>query len=278
MAKMKTKADHLALAKRRVHRAADVVTPRKILIYARNKKGKTRFGLSGGISRTLVLDPEKGTATMKELNPYVWPINSWADLQEAYGALRTGELSPATLGMGPEKEPFSIVVPDGLTKMSNQALRYVMSQAEEKDLDRKPGMVQQRDYGKANELMKQMLQNFHALPMHVVYTAQERTITSGGFDDDEDSEDEGIMLVPDLSPGVRSAVLSIVDVIGRLYTIRDGDTIERRLQIGLHEKYDTGFRSDFALPSIVKDPTLPKLTELILNGEGEKAKKTKKKK
>lgn len=263
--------NYLALAKKRVQRPADQETFRKILVYGRNKKGKSRLGLSAGVETTLVLDPEKGTATMKALNPYVWPINRWQDLQEAYGALRTGKLSPKTLDLGKSDKPFTWVSVDGTTKMSNMALRYVMAQAEEKDLDRRPGMVQQRDYGKAGELMKQMLQNFHTLPVNVYYTAQERVITVGGFDDDEDAEDQGMMQVPDLPAGVRSSILSIVEVIGRIYTVRiteKGETrVERRLQIGLHERYDTGYRSDYKLPDSVRNPSLPKLTKLMVEGK-----------
>ena len=267
---MPNEAQYLALAKKRVRRPAEKPTYRKILVYGRNKKGKTRFGLSAGVPSTLVLDPEEGTATMKALNPYVWPITNWQDIQEAYGALRTGKLSPALLGVGPEKEPFTWVSVDGCSKMSKMSLRYVMGLAEEKDLDRKPGMVQQRDYGRSGELFAQMLQNFHALPMNVLYTAQERTETTGGFDDDEDEEDQGFMQVPDLPRGARGALLSIVEVIGRIYTVpietKQGKVAQRRLRIGLHERYDTGYRSDYILPDTLIDPTLPMLVDTMLAG------------
>lgn len=267
--------DYLAIAKRRVTRPSKLESYRRFLIYGRNKKGKSRFGLSGGVEQTLVLDPEHGTDTMKALDPYVWHVTRWEEVQEAWGALRTGELSPALLGLGKSTTPFRILSVDGTTRMNNMALRYVGRQAELKDLDRIPGMVDRRDYNKSGELMKQMMLNFHTLPMHVVYTAQERAITVENEDITDELNAEKAYYVADLPAGVRGTINSIVEVIGRLYVhritvkLKGGGTAERmqrRLWIGLHEQYDTGFRSDFVLPDFIKNPTLPQLTSLMLAG------------
>ena len=263
--------DYIKIAKARATRPKNVESYRKIMIYGRNKKGKSRFGLSAGVENTLVLDPEQGTLTMKELNPYIWPINRWEDLQEAYGALRTGEISPRVLGLGDSDVPFSWVSVDGLTRMNSMALTYVRKLQEEKDLDARPGMIDRRDYGRSGEMMKQMLLNFHTLKMNVIYTAQERMITANG--DDED--DETAYFVADLPASARGAATAIVEVIGRIYTTRaevkttgggTKEVMQRRLWIGLHERYDTGFRSDFKLPDLIKNPTLDKLTNLMLTG------------
>jgi hypothetical protein len=73
---------------------------------------------------------------------------------------------------------------------------------------------------------------------------------------------------------VRSTINSLAEVIGRLYVVaidnpkKEGEQVkQRRLQIGLHEKYDTGYRSDWALPDMIKRPTLPRLIKLIEEGE-----------
>lgn len=261
--------DYVALAKKRIQRPADVDPFFKQLIYGRNKKGKTTYSLSGGVDNTLHLDPEKGAVTMRKLNPYRWPIKRWEDLQEAWGAIRTYQLAPSMFG-GTSDEPFTRISVDGLTKMNNMALRYVMSVAEERDLDRRPGMVDRRDYNKSGELMKDMLNNFLNLDMGVIFTAQERMMTMDSGDSDED--EESTFFVPDLPAGVRSAVNSIVDVIGRIYTVRVpiGEDMkpQRRLQIGVHERYDTGFRSDFGsrVPDMVKNPTVPKIEQLLITG------------
>lgn len=275
---MAAEKDYLAIAKRRVHRPSKLESFRCFLFYGRNKKGKSRLSLSAGIEETLVLDPEKGTDTMKKSDPFVWPITKWTDMQEAYGALRTGKLSPNFFQQGESSTPFSWLSVDGLTRMNNMALRMVMRRQEERDLDRQPGFVQRSDYGKSGEQMKQMLANFHSLKMNVVYTAQERMRENKAFGDDNDEDDEeeaSYLMVPDLPDSVKSAVNAQVEVIGRIYTTTiiptkganmGKEVTQRRLWIGIHDRYDTGYRSDFILPNMIKNPTIPKLVSAMLEG------------
>jgi len=243
------------------------------MVYARNKKGKTKLGLTPGRDNVLTIDPEAGTDLMKNFDAFVWPMTQWADMQEAYGALRTGKLSPNHIKQGESSTPFSWVSVDGLTRMNHMALTFVRLVQEEKDLDRQPGFIQQRDYGKSGDLMKQMILNFCSLKMNVYFTSQEKMISDGNsYDDDEDAEDAAAYYVPDLPNAVRGMINSQAEVIGRLYVVRvEGkggiEVKQRRLQIGLHEKYDTGFRSDFSLPDMIKRPTLPGLVALIETGE-----------
>src|SRR3546814_15767355 len=104
-----------------------------------------------------------------------------------------------------------------------------MQQQEERDLDRIPGFVQLKDYGKANELLKGMMLNFQALGVGVIYTAQERMqAVENTAEEDEEAEESDIMFVPDVSKGARSAINAMVDVIGRLYTVRVPKTVKLR--------------------------------------------------
>lgn len=255
--------DYAAIARSKIKSPGDE-EPLRVLVYGRNKKGKTTFGASG--PRTLVLDPERGSKLLKNEDAKVWPIQEWADIDEAYQFLKTPEAA----------KMFDWVCVDGLTRINNMALRYVMKQAEERDLERQPGFVQMRDYGKSGELMKGMLYNFHALPFGVVYTSQERQESSADFGvEDEDVESADIRYVPDLPKGVRSAVNGIVDVIGRIYTVKvtgvkDGKEIsgiQRRLWVAPTENQDTGYRSKYRLESYLKGPTVPRLLEMIENGK-----------
>lgn len=274
---MASEKDYLERAKLRVRRPADLDSHRSIFVYARNKKGKTRLGLSAGIDETIVLDPEGGTDTMKTLNPWVWPITKWADIQEAYGALRTGKLSPNFFKQGESSTPFIWVSVDGLTKINNMALKFVMKQQEARDLDRQPGFVQQRDYGKSGELMKTLLSQFHALKMNKYYSAQEKWKANKPFGEpmEDDEEYAESLMLPDLPDSVRAAVNAQVEVIGRLFTTvvipekgpnAGKEVTERRLWVGIHDRYDTGYRSDFSLPNMIRKPTLPKLVAAMLEG------------
>lgn len=263
-----TEADYLKLAKERTHRPADKPHHFRYLFYGRNKKGKTTLGLSGGVDETLVLDPEKGTDIMVAKNPHVWPVTRWEDVQEFWGAIRTGKLSPKVLGTGTSDKPFSVLLADGMTKLNNMALRYIMKVQEERDLDRRPGIVDRRDYNKSGELMKDLINDLHSLKMGVVFTAQERMTSLDSGDHDED--EETTYFLPDLPAGVRGAMNAVVEVIGRIYVVRietkGGPRKQRRLQIGVHERYDTGYRSDYVLPDVVKNPSVPKITNLIRTG------------
>ena len=264
--------DYLAVAKQKITTPRDAATQPRLLVYARNKIGKSRFAFSGGVEHTLILDPEHGTDRFVRLNPFVWHITKWEDMDEAWGALRTGELSPRLLkGSKFTDTPFSWVSVDGLTKINNLALNYVRKREEQIHLDRRPGFVDRRDYNKSGELMKQMLVNFTSLKMGVVFTAQQRMITADMGDEEED--EVSTYFVPDVPASVRGSVNSIVDVIGRLYVtpvqLKSGKEIkQRRLYIGTHDRYDTGFRSDYeGLPDFVKNPTIPKLVNLLTSGD-----------
>lgn len=247
--------DYDKIARERISKPSTIKKFPRILVIARNKKGKTTFSLSAGVDKTLVLDPEHGTDEMKKTDPNVWHIEKWEDLDDALNFLRFG------------KHEYQWVSVDGLTKMANMALKYVMKVQEDKSLDRIPGMVQQRDYGKAGELMKDMINRCHALKMGVIFTAQERQDDAFDSEEDEESEEVGAMYVADLPKGVRGYVNSVVDVIGRLYIVKPDGKAERRLWIGESLKYDTGYRSDHTLPDFIRNPSVPKLVILMRTGK-----------
>jgi hypothetical protein len=255
-----------AIAAKKIRKPGDTPSHPRYLVYSRNKKGKTKFCSTA--PNILILDPENGADWLKKRNPDIWPVESWDDIDEAYKFLKGG------------KHNFQWVAVDGTTRMSNMALRWVMGYEEERDLDRKPGMVQKRDYGRAGEMFKGMLLNFQTLPMGVIYTAQERIIEVGGTEDgDEEVDSSSHMYVPDLPNGARGSLNSIVDVIGRLYvvkatkrvrvngTIEEREYPQRRLFLGEHVQYDTGGRSEYTLPDFLKDPTVDRLTKLISEGK-----------
>lgn len=248
------------IARRRIIRPADQERLPRILVYGRFKKGKTTFSLSAGVDETLIADPETGTAYMEGLNPHVWHISTWTELEELYGFLRLG------------RHKYKWVVLDGLSRFSDMALDYTMNVREERQIDTKPGMVQQKDWGQAGKLMKTMLVNFYNLQgMGVIYTAQERAMETISSEADEDIEEESMAFVPDLPRGVRGTVNSLVDVIARIYVakveVKGVMKSQRRLWIGDHPMYDTGARSEYALPDYLKNPTVPRLVQLLKEGK-----------
>lgn len=265
----KGEKDYAAIAAKRMYRPAERERKPRFLIYSRNKKGKTTFGLSAGVGKTLILDPEQGADEMKTKNPHLWPIERWSDMDEAYEYIRNVNKCPFKGCEFGEGHTFDWIVPDGLTRMNNMALKHVMKLQEERSLDRIPGMVQQRDYGKSGELMKEMLNKFHNLPQGIVFTAQEKQMEAFESEEDEDFEDASAWYVPDLPKSVKGAANAIVDVIGRLYVVKTDDDPprkQRRLWLGESVMYDTGYRSDFVLPDYLPNPTIPKLVTLMRTG------------
>jgi len=251
-----TKTDYSALAKSRIRKPRE--RPLSVLVYGRNKKGKTTFAATAG--KVLILDPENGTDHLTKVNPDVWPVNQWSDLNEAYQFLRSGD------------HDYQYVAFDGMTRFANMGLRFVMAQEEERDISRPPGIVQLKDYGKSGELMKGLLYNIHSLKLGTIFTAQEKQIDAGEFqDEDVDVEDTSIQYVPDMPNGIRTVLNSLVDVIGRIYTVRQetekGTVIRRRLWLSPSPLYDTGYRSDYRLPDYLPNPTVPRLEQLIKEGK-----------
>lgn len=261
--------DYAAIAAKKMYRPAEIKRMPRFLIYSRNKKGKTTFSISAGPEKTLILDPEHGADEMKRKNPHVWPIEKWEEMDDAYEFLR--HVNKCPFDKCPEKgHPFSWVSVDGLTRISNYSLKYVMRVEEERSLSRQPGLVQNRDYGKSGELMKELLAKFHNLPLGVIFTAQERQVEAFDSEEDEDYDDIPASYVADLPKGVRGSANAIVDVIGRLYVVSTQDDPpkkERRLWVGDSARYDTGYRSDFVLPDSIRNPTIPKLVQLMRTGE-----------
>lgn len=247
--------DYAKIAAQKIQRPADIKRRPKLLVYSRNKKGKTTFSMSAGVERTLLVDAEHGTDHFKQTNPHVWHIEKFADLDDVYGFCRSG------------KHEYSWVSLDTLTRICNMSLKHVMKIQEDRSLDRIPGLVQKQDYGKSGELMKDMLTKFFNLDMGVIFTAQERIDQTADSEEDEDAEQESLAFVPDLPKGVRGMVNSIVDVIGRLYVVKVDGAPQRRLWVGESNKYDTGYRSDFVLPDYIANPTVPRVLTYIAKGK-----------
>jgi hypothetical protein len=273
--------NYAAIAKSAIAPAGSGRMPR-FLVYGRNKKGKTRFCATA--PDVLILDPEDGTIAETKLNPDVWHITQWTDLDDVYNAIKGGLVSPNT------GRPYQWIALDGMTRMLGMALDFVSNQQAERDLSRKPGQIDQRTYGQANRMIEATLHNFHSLrKMGLIMTAQERVIEIKDMEDmgeDDDASPVAYQYVPDLTKGARAPLNQVVDVIGRIYVVRGDFTIKRRVRVngkpvikevethtqrrlfvGPHEMYDTGARSGFTLPDFIKEPTVPSLVAAVREGK-----------
>lgn len=262
--------DYSALAKQRI-RQPETDQPRmpRLLVYGRNKKGKTHFGNTA--PDVLSIDPDDQPEALRPL----WPVSQWSDLNDAYLYLRSGD------------HPYKWINLDGATKMYSYALRFVMKQSEEraKAMDRQPDQIGKQHYGRANQLFETMLHNFHSLrDIGIVITAQEKMVGVVEIDentDDDDYEPTSYQYIVNLPKGARGILNAMVDMTGRIYVVTgdftrrikvDGKRVteeytkQRRLLIGVNDMYETGYRSNHSLPDVIEDPTVSKVVRALRTG------------
>jgi hypothetical protein len=274
--------DYAAIAKRKIYVPSDTDLrdgsrmPR-YLVYGRNKKGKTRFCSTA--PNVLILDPEWGAKEEVKRAPNVWPVTSWDDMHEAAGFIRSRHaVSPIT------KKRYEWCALDGCTRIYDVAMSFVQKRAMERDLTKQPNHTDQRDFGSANSMLKEVAHQFHAVrDIGLIFTVQERMREIKNIEDidDEDATPASYMYLPDLPNGARSALNGLVDVIGRMYVVRGdftrrvrrgGEIVEidvnkeHRMWIGPHDMYDTGYRSEHDLPDFIRNPTVKSLTTAIRDG------------
>jgi hypothetical protein len=265
-----SKKNYSEIARKTIRQPGSQRMPR-LLVYGRNKKGKTHFGNTA--PDVLTIDPDDNPIAVKPL----WPMDKWEDINDAYLYLRSGD------------HPYKWINMDGVTKIYHYALKFVMHQAEEMNITGQPVQVGKQHYGRANQKFQDMLDNFHSLRnMGIVFTAQEKMVPVAEMDsmeDDEDSTPVTYQYIVDLPKGARSAVNSIVDLTGRIYVVkaspeepfirkvrRNGEVIteeytrQRRLLIGPDDMYETGYRSEHLLPDYIKNPTVAKVVRALQEG------------
>jgi hypothetical protein len=229
----------------------------KVLLYGRNGQGKTRIAATG--PKPLIIDiNEKGTKSVRNYKgAKVLQVAEWEDITHAYWYLKEGN------------HPYETVVLDTVTAMQHMCMRHVLGEAEDRDPNREPSMPDRRAWGKLSELLKPIFLDYRNLPMHVIFIAQERTLSE---------EDEvTVEHVPDLSPGSRGVATGAVDIIGRVFqrevrvaSKKKGKEVKKwqtRLLVGPHDEYTTKDRTG-ALGRIMNDPTVPKMLA-AMNAEEE---------
>lgn len=229
--------------------ASDVSPYLKLCVYGRNGVGKTTFIGSSDL-KTLIIDcNEKGTLSVrKRSNVDVFALEQWEQLDWVYWYLRNGT------------HEYQVVAIDTITGLAVRCMKWVLKEDAMRDMNRDPLMPDKRHWGKLGEAMKDAVTRFRNLPMHVIFTAQEKTSTI------EDDEAGGTLLEthPELSPAPRSMLLGAVDIAGRLYTreieVGQKKKIERRMLVGPHSRYVSKDRTG-QLGLVQRRPTLASFIE-----------------
>ena len=233
----------------------------RAVVYGRSGAGKTR--LVSSAPNVLVVDVnDQGTdSTRKDLDPDVYPVEFWDELNEVFWFLQAGNH---------EYESLAI---DGVTGMQNLCMKFVLGDEAARDASRDPDMPSRQVWGKVGELMKTQITNFRNLPMNVLFTALQRVKTSG----DDDEEQEEIFYSPACSPSIAGHLEAAVGMIGWLHTAQVlGPKVEgkkkrprvtrTRWLIGPSDRYLTKDRYGLMVPHI-DAPNISEILESIYGKE-----------
>lgn len=250
----KTKLEGAARARSMIKPASDVADHLKLCVYGRNGMGKTTFIASSDL-KTLIIDcNERGSLAVRNRpNVDIFPLQYWEELEWIYWMLKAG------------KHNYEVVGIDTISMLAVICMKWVLGDEASRDASRDPLMPDKRHWGKLGESIKNAIFNFRNLPMHVVFTAQEKVTTL----EDDDSGGTIQETHPELSPSPRSTLLGAVDIAGRLYTRevtskKTGKKItERRMLVGPHPKYVSKDRSG-KLGLVQRRPTLANFISTIM--------------
>lgn len=248
----KKKTSEIEKARKRIE-SVDQDEKISMVIYGRNKTGKTRFACDSKL-RTLVIDcNDRGTITVRKMGPRVqrYRVRVWEDLDPIYWLLRSGD------------HDYEVIVIDTITSLAAMCMKWVLKEQDDRDFSREPKTPDQRSWGKMGEHITDVIVKFRNLPYHVIFTAQEKETVS-----EEEDGSSTSLIHPELSPRPRSTLLSAVSLIGRIYVVpavnKKGENIrERRMLVGPHEKYSSGGRFEDDMKYIERNPTLGKFLKKI---------------
>jgi hypothetical protein len=149
--------------KKRIVPVSEAEEHLKMLVFGRNKQGKTYFAATA--PKPFIVDiNEKGTKSVRHTGADVFHAKSWQDITFAYWYLHEA------------KHKYKSVILDTLTGMQNVCMSHVLKKALDRDPNRPPKTPSQRDWGAMAEYMVPLILNYRNLPMHVIFCApgQER--------------------------------------------------------------------------------------------------------
>ncbi len=228
-----------------------------MMVWGRVKSGKTGFACSG--PKPIMLMAERGSMTVRKMKTLqVFPVNRktglprpvrWTDTYDFLYYLRY------------EDHDRESVVVDTMSALVRTGLRYINKDEETRDDARPPGLTDQRTWGRLAVLITEFMEELEEVcvtrGMHLIYTAQERTLN------EEKAEQAGVDFIPDFSPSIRSFVTEKPSILARTFIEdEEGEEITEEAE-GM--RYGMMFRDADLLvgervtPIGSKDPWLPRL-------------------
>jgi hypothetical protein len=231
----------------------------KAVIFGKQKSGKTTFA-STAPNPIIFNIRDNGLASVRGLGLSAVDITSSEELIDWYWYLKTA------------KHEFGTVAFDTATQLGSMVLDEVSNAPD----------YSEKTWGKKMaETLNNIVNLYASLPMHVIFNCQRRRTN------EEQADYEGYEILPWMSPSVRENLCAIADVIGytylrsRLATDAQGREVSKiqycmRLDPSAEVLAGIRIKKGTPHPSVLVDPTFPKLVD-IFEGRWTKEKKEEKK-
>ena len=128
--------------------------------------GKTVFCGTAKNALFLTTDPE-GTISAKVFGSTAkeWKIESWTEFNESYRYLRDGGIKELNLG---------VVIVDNISEAQNLGMTETMHIARDRNKGLDEFVPTQQDYQRSQNMLRQMVKQFHDLPVHIIWTAWQK--------------------------------------------------------------------------------------------------------
>jgi hypothetical protein len=172
----------------------------------------------------------------------VWPIRDYNDMDDAYEYLRH------------ERHPFKWLVFDSISGFQELGLDHIMEDLVVEKPHRKVDRPDKGEYGENMSRIKRWVRHTSALPLNFIINAHIFR------EDDED----GLYMPWVQGKGMPGAICGYMDVIGHVWIAEKDGVTKQVVDFRAREKFYARDRFG-ALPSMMPDPTIPKIEHLINN-------------
>lgn len=213
-------------------------------IYSKPKVGKTTLAMTGAPKgRTAIIDADGGL-----IGTDTTGIKVIHDLSA--GSLNKEVLSPSFL------KAYDRIIIDTATSLYDAFLMEITG-------GRAPS---QSSYGQANTGMSQLIRGLRIQEKQVIILCQEKMVLpDDDWMSDDDDEEVSASVTTDLPPGAAKTLLTMADVIGRLYIANVNNKPARRLWLCPTANIVAGARSKkyHGTPPYLTKPSITRINQLL---------------
>jgi hypothetical protein len=238
---------------------ADMTETMNFLCHGDSGSGKTV--LWSMLPKMCILAIEEGTVSAKRQHSAakVQRVKTWPELVAAYEWWRDGG-EMVIDGVTYRAEDFEWLMIDSATSAQVLLVRYVMEMVHLANPERDPHIPSQGDHFKFQLWLKEMIQDFNALDINIVWTARSMV------KEDPDGMDIIVPLIEGKDYGLSAWACGEMHMYCYLKKEREGTGASaktvRKLYTNEHPMYWCKDRYD-ALPHVIKNPDARKIVALI---------------